>query len=97
MTDTTYNGWKNRATWLVALWMNEADWIGQMQHAIFAPIEKSEVKRRVKDWVGLQRYRTLAGLPNGFIQDMEGEDFASIDYNDIAESFTHDVNTIFEE
>lgn len=96
MTDTTYNGWTNRATWLVALWMSEEDLIGEQQRNRASEIAESEVRNMVIDWVYFQR-QFRANAEYGFIQDMDGEDFASIDYAAIAESFTHDINSIFEE
>ena len=95
MTDTTYNGWTNRATWLVALWMNEEDFIGEMQHNRASEISVKDVRAKISDWVYFQREYPGPG-PFGFMKDMEGEDFASIDYDDIAESFTHDINSVFE-
>lgn len=95
MTDTTYNGWKNRATWLVALWMNEEDFIGEQQGNRASEIAESEVRNMVIDWVYFQR-QFRANAEYGFMQDMEGEEFSSISYGELAERFTHDINSIFE-
>jgi hypothetical protein len=95
MTDTTYNGWTNRATWLVALWMGEEDFIGEQQHNLASEISTGDVRAEIEAWVDHQR-QFGQNAEYGFIQDMEGEDFASIDYNDIAESFTDDINSALE-
>ena len=96
MTDTTYNGWTNRATWLVALWMNEEDFIGDMQHSLASEIEEREVRNKIIDWVYFQRqFREHAEY--GFVKDMKGEKFTDINYSELVESFTDDINSIFEE
>ena len=95
MTDTTYNGWTNRATWLVALWMNEEDFIGENQHNRAYAIKEREVRNKIIDWVYFQRqFREHAEY--GFVQDMAGEEFTSINYGELTESFADDINSIFE-
>ena len=96
MTDTTYNGWTNRATWLVALWMNEEDFIGGQQHNRVSEISVKDVRAKVSDWVFFQREYPGPG-PFGFIQDMDGEEFTAINYCELTEAFTHDINAIFED
>lgn len=96
MTDTTYNGWTNRATWLVALWMNEEDFIGEMQHNRASEISEREVRNNIIDWVYFQR-QFRENVEYGFIQDMHGEKFTDINYSELVESFTDDINSIFEE
>lgn len=96
MTDTTYNGWTNRATWLVALWMNEEDFIGEQQRNRASEIEESEVRNMVIDWVYFQR-QFRANADYGFMQDMDGEKFTDINYSELAENFAYDINSIFEE
>lgn len=76
--------------------MNEEDFIGENQHNRAYEISEREVRNKIIDWVYFQRqFRENAGY--GFIQDMEGEDFASINYGELTENFTHDINSIFEE
>ena len=96
MTDTTYNGWANRATWLVALWMNEEDFIGEQQYNRTSAIEEREVRNKIIDWVYFQR-QFRENVKYGFIQDMEGEEFNAISYGELAEIFTDDINSLFEE
>ncbi len=95
MTDTTYNGRTNRATWLVALWMNEEDFIGEQQHNNVSAVAEREVRNKIIDWVYFQRqFREQAVF--GFIQDMGGEEFTAINYGELVASFTDDINSVFE-
>lgn len=92
---TDYNGWTNRPTWLVSLWLGEEDFIGQMQLACFSEIEASEVKRYIRDWVNRKKLYADRNAAFGFIQDMAGADYDAINYDELAELITDDINLVF--
>ena len=73
MTDTTYNGWTNRETWLVNLWLGEEDFIGNQQDGRTEPVAEFAVKFYLRQWVQNQ-YAVHAQIPRefGFVQDMAG-------------------------
>jgi len=64
MTDTTYNGWKNRQTWNVALWISNDE---RFYHAAVEYVKKWGKKRRALYWgfvnsMGLQEEKTPDGI-----------------------------------
>lgn len=46
MTDRTCNGWKNHATWLVSLWLDEDGFNESM-----IPDSRCDATQTIKDWV----------------------------------------------
>jgi hypothetical protein len=92
---TDYNGWTNRATWLVNLWMGGEDFIGQMQSARFSEIEDCEVARYIRDWVSHQKHYADKSADYGFVQDMACEDYGDINYDELAECIAEDINSAF--
>ncbi len=97
MTDTTYNGWTNRETWLVNLWLGEEDFIGNQQDGRTEPVAEFAVKFYLRQWVQNQ-YAVHAQIPRefGFVQDMAGADPETINYDELAELLAYDINSILE-
>jgi len=71
MTDTTYNGWKNRETWLVNLWFLDC---------IEEPMTASSIQAMVEE--ALDEALTSTGAMKGFIADMMNDD--CIDWEELA-------------
>jgi len=69
-----YNGWKNRETWLVALWFGE-----ELQSMRDDGIEVTAetVEQYVHDTLDIQ--------VNGFVWDILGSSLSRIDYKELAE------------
>lgn len=72
-----YNGWKNRETWLVNLWLD--DCIADMQEA-GCEITPEFIEELVCDMVNEE-------LGNGLIYDLLSCALGEIDYHEIAEHY----------
>ena len=71
MTDTTYNGWRNREKWLVNLWFLDC---------IEEPMTAGSIQEMVEE--ALDEALTNTGAMKGFITDMmKGE---RIDWDELA-------------
>lgn len=71
MTDTTYNGWRNRETWLVNMWFLDC---------VTEPMTAGSIQEMVEE--ALEEALTNTGAMKGFITDMmKGE---RIDWEELA-------------
>jgi len=71
MNDTTYNGWRNRETWLVSLWFLDC---------IEEPMTADSIRSMVAE--ALDEALTNTGVMKGFINDILNLD--RIDWNELA-------------
>jgi hypothetical protein len=84
--DTTYNGWTNRATWCVALWMDNDGSLNNWRE-IYG--EKSDKARAVADLAAqleLDAQEMMdEGVPsNGMLLDLMLGTLASVNWREIA-------------
>ena len=78
---TGYNGWKNKETWLVNLWLG--DTFADMQeegHRITADLIESMVQEFIGDIDG-------KSVENGFLIDMLNCALGEIDYRELAANY----------
>ena len=82
---TGYNGWKNKETWLVNLWLG--DTFADMQeegHRITADLIESMVQEFIGDIDGKT-------VENGFLVDMLNCALGEIDYRELAANYADDM------
>lgn len=76
-TDNTYNGWKNRATWLVSLWLNNDE------NLYYAVKHVPKTAFYIRAFVEFTAYEMCAG----FREDIgDNPDWEIIDWERIAET-----------
>lgn len=83
-TETGYNGWTNRATWLMGLWLDNDERTYTASRVVIAP------KADTRDaGVALQRFvendLTPDGLP-GFVVDLYLLALADVNWSELVES-----------
>lgn len=91
-----YNGWTNRETWLVHLWLGEDDYIGQMQNGngpAHGDVSAQDIIIYIKSWVA-KRVEEPRNSEYGFWADMKAYDSkaSDINFDELAESLAHDIN-----
>jgi hypothetical protein len=75
---TDYNGWKNKETWLVNLWLGDTFAVMQEDgHQITADLIESMVQESIGDIDG-------KSVENGFLIDMLNCALGEIDYRELA-------------
>ena len=104
MTDTTYNGWRNRATWCVALWLSEMNYSAYFRerHEDWAEENYTreqvytEIMDEIEGMVGEmfdECYSAAESTSYGpFAADLlvNKPDWLNIDYRAIAEEYVDD-------
>lgn len=84
MADETYQGWKNRETWIVNLWLNNDQ--GLYTHVMdnitkYHPLRRAEfIESYAK---GLIEDRVMTG----FISDLLNASLARVDWQEIVDGF----------
>jgi hypothetical protein len=81
-----YNGWANRATWCVALWLGNEEGLYHDATAIARRKTKHAVER---DDAMREYVEELCGEPltSGFVGDLLGIALAQVDWREVVESF----------
>lgn len=87
-TDTTYNGWKNKETWLVNIWYMDAmpDYFADMEQYHVEPNELEEAVTYIAE-EGEALSQLHAGLLSDFIKTCWGE----VDWRNLAAHLNDDL------
>jgi hypothetical protein len=101
MTDTTYNGWTNRQTWLVNLWLDEAPYMTESISNICLGFmgsweEKSdidwrlgdEIKNLVEEWVFENQ------IDNGLATDLLTDAMGLVNFREIAGHYYDELKEV---
>lgn len=101
---TTYNGWTNYETWVVALWINNEQWSQEtVLELVRAEIENGaenpddavyEVAETLKQWVDDTYFTNLETdepIVQGLAQDLLRAAVSEVDWFEIARSFIADL------
>ena len=84
--DNKYNGWTNRATWLVNLWLGDNF---QMDAEEGITIDADYIRDCIDDMLEDEIH-----APSGFIQDLIGGALAEVNYYELAEHYiTEEVSS----
>jgi hypothetical protein len=76
----SYNGWKNKETWLVNLWLGHMFAMDQEDGLEITP-------EYIEEQVQMQIDNTFLGGPDGFIGDLLNCALGEIDYYEIASHY----------
>ena len=81
-TDTTYNGWKNKETWLVNIWYMDSmrDFYADMDQY---HVEPNELKEEVM-YIA-EECEVLSSLPAGLLSDFINTCWGEVDWNSLAD------------
>jgi len=85
-TDTTYNGWKNKETWLVNIWYMDSmpDYFADIDHNIEKyHVEPNELEEAVKYMTA--EYEALTSLPAGLLSDFINTCWGEVDWHSLAD------------
>lgn len=99
MNDTTYNGWTNRETWLVNLWLtNDGDaWLTEMTEDAIAGCDgdRDDAIYTLSQTLGQQHDDALADIAglSGVFADLLTGALARVNWREIAHSCIDDAWT----
>lgn len=99
MTDTDgYNGWANRETWLVPLWINNEQGSQEAVHELLRStmrqhaqhtMDRHEAGVIIREWTEQEIWGDEA--PASLATDLLGGALARVDWDEVGESFLTDV------
>jgi len=89
MTDSTYNGWTNRETWLVNLWYGDdlASILSEDGRTDIDPHGAEEWVRYVAEECEMLSQPPKAGLLSDFLEGC----WSAVDWDEIAEALTEGI------
>lgn len=92
-TDNTYNGWSNRPTWLVKLWLdNDLDTQYQMEWICRESATAQRAAEKLEDYCWQQMYRNAP--PSGMEADLIGYAMSQVNWLEIAEAAREDAEVL---
>ena len=82
MTDTTYNGWKNKETWLVNIWYMDSmpEYFSEMEQY---HVEANELEETVT-YIA-EECEALSSLPAGLLSDFISTCWGEVDWHSLAD------------
>ena len=82
-----YQGWTNRETWLVALWLNNEQGLQDTAQSIARTTQLREAEQELSQWVQdlAEDHLKGPGRPS-FVMDMIGDYLAGVNWTEIVES-----------
>jgi hypothetical protein len=88
MSDETVNGWTNRETWLVALWLNNDQGLQEQAQACNTDGEMlQEAATSLEEWVRDVLCDGAAGELSGFAADLFEAALDRVEWREVAQSF----------
>lgn len=89
MTDETYNGWTNRETWLVNLWLSNDENTYSTVRGLVTPNERLATARDIEAYVSEMGDDVIGDGPEpmGLFADLIGTALARVDWLAVADSF----------
>ena len=86
MTDQTYNGWANHATWLVNLWLGEYNY----DHSELSGLSRYDATKALKETVDniLTDYETTK--LSGLAADLINSALSDVNWYELADSYLED-------
>ena len=78
----SYNGWSNKETWLVNLWLGDSL---TMLHEEWGDLTADDIEQQVEVFV-----EECSGEMSGFIADLLNCALGEIDYHELAEHFVEE-------
>ena len=79
-----YNGWKNKETWLVNLWLS--DLLGMYEEE-GVPVTEDNIEELVENIIETE----LHNMENGFIRDLLNCSLGEIDYRELAKHYEREA------
>lgn len=81
----TYNGWSNRETWVMNLWLTNDEYMySALQQVVKASVSIGEQAEELEDWVRSEY--GLDGLGASVVSDLIGTSLGRIDWFEIVQS-----------
>ena len=93
-TDTTYNGWKNKETWLVNIWYMDSmpEYFSEMEQYYVDPKELEEAVTYIAE-----ECEALSSLSSGLLADFISTCWGEVDWHSLAEHLNDNLNDMKEE
>lgn len=93
-TDTTYNGWKNKETWLVNIWYMDSmpDYYAEMDQHHVEPYELEEAVTYIAE-----ECEALSSLPAGLLSDFISTCWGEVDWHSLADHLNDILKDMEEE
>ena len=85
MNNEKYNGWTNRATWLVNLWMGDNF---QMDAEEGIDVDEDYIRECI-----VHQQIEMVEATSGLIQDLIGGALAEVNYYELAEHYVEEVTS----
>ncbi len=82
----SYNGWKNKETWLVNLWLGDTM---TTLHETWGDLTADDIEQQVEVFV-----EECSGDMNGFVTDLLNCALGEIDYHELAEHYEEELEDV---
>ena len=94
MTDTTYNGWKNKETWLVNIWYMDSmpEYFAEMDQYHVEPNELEETVQYISE-----ECEALSQLPAGLLSDFIQTCWGEVDWHSLADHLNETLKEMEED